>query len=612
MPDNRPMIVSELDFDRIRSGLISFMQGRDEFKNIEYEGSTITQLINILAVTTHYNAWYANFIHSESNLQTAQLRDNAVNRAKSHGYIPRGWIAPKAVVTIDFGTTNPGITFLPKNTIFEAGTDTQRVQFINLQTYPITLHTDGEWEDHYVCENVDVFEGRLRTFSQEYSAQQDNPIFHITDTQVDATRFVVRVQASRNDADGYLTPWQRAKSIVTIDGDSKVYFHQEGAGGTYEIYFGDGVLGKALSPGNVVYIEYLVTNGPISNGLGLLDTETARSFELPAYSGAVVSVVESASGGSVPESVESIRFNVPRANQTQDRGCTAADYEGLIPSMYPNIGSSHVWGGEENEPKQYGKVFIAVKPIFGYTLSDAEKTTIARELRQTKSITGITPVVVDADVIYMLIRSKVYYDTKATTLTSNSVRTLVQSRVKNFSTQNLEVFGKDFLYSNLLSWITATNNSIVSNETTVRMQKRLEPTGYPESYSILFNNPIQQSSTQSITTSPFQYWVVSRKRYLSAFLRDDPSTSKIGLYFIDPNGSTQLLNGEVGTINYTTGSIQLVGFNPYNVRDGILRVTAIPANQNIYATKNKILVIDAVDTYQESIDIGVYDSNLFN
>ena len=491
--------VTELDFDQIKNNLRTFLKQQSQFQDYDFEGAGLNILLDLLAYNTHYNAYYLNMVVNESFLDTAILRDSVVSHAKMLNYVPFSYTSPKAIinVTIDSGTTTPEEVTIPKGYIFLSNPiDGTSYSFVTLNQYTATKSGTS-----FFFENVDVYEGQLVTFNYTYT-EIDNPkgIFIINDTNIDTKSISITVQPNSSNTASSI--YSKVDDILDVTSESEVFFLQEGRNGNYEVYFGDGVVGKKLPDGSIVSIQYLITKGDIANGADAF----IGSQLIGTYSDFTITVADVAAGGAINESVDSIKFSAAAQYATQNRLVTVKDYESYIKSKYPSVDSLSVWGGEDNIPKVFGKVYIALKPKTNYFISETEKQRIIDEIINPKAIVSVQAEIRDPQFLYILLENSVQYNAKKTALDEQTIKNNIKQAILLYKTTNLDKFNSTFIQSKLQEIIDATNgNSIVGSETNVRVQKRFQPKlNESASYRIEYNVPLFRGTTvNKLTSTPF-------------------------------------------------------------------------------------------------------------
>jgi len=491
--------VTELDFDQIKNNLKTFLKQQTKFQDYDFEGAGLNILLDVLAYNTHYNAYYLNMVANESFLDTAILRDSVVSHAKMLNYIPYSYTAPIATIniTIDSGTTTPEEVTIPKGYIFLSNPiDGTSYGFVTLNQYTATKSGTS-----FFFENVEIYEGQLVTFNYTYT-QIDNPkgIFIINDTNIDTESISITVQP--NSANTASSIYSKVDDVLEVTSDSEVFFLQEGRNGNYEVYFGDDVVGKKLSDGSIVSIQYLITKGDVADGADAF----IGTNNIGTYSTFTIDVVDVAAGGSINESVDSIKFSAAAQYATQNRLVTVKDYESYIKSKYPSVDSLSVWGGEDNIPKVFGKVYIALKPKTNYFISETEKQRIIDDIISPKAIVSVQAEIRDPQFLYILLENVVQYNTKKTALDEQTIKNNIKQAILLYKTTNLDKFNSTFIQSRLQEIVDATNgNSIVGSEMSVRVQKRFEPKlNESASYTVEYNVPLfRGTTTNKLTSTPF-------------------------------------------------------------------------------------------------------------
>ena len=459
--------VTELDYDQIRANLKTFMQNQTELVDYDFEGSALSTLIDVLAYNTFYNAFNANVQANELYLDTAQVRNNIVSHAKSLGYLPRSRTSPFADldVTVNSPSGTPSSLTVSRGTKFSSTINNKKFNFVNLESKTISP-VGGV----YKFSSLRINQGTLKTFTYTVDDSDTRQKYEIPDTNVDTNSMVVKVfpNAASSNSDIY----SLVSNIVNVSGTSEVYFLQEGLDGKYEVYFGDNSFGKKLSAGNVVSIEYLVTDGIEANNA----TSFALEGNIQGNTNVTLALVNKAAGGAAREDIESIRFNAPLSFLSQNRVVTADDYSTIIKNQYANAETVSVWGGEENDPPEYGKVFVSVKPKNAATLTASEKAFIKDSILKPKNIVSITPELIDPAFLYIKLGVFVKYDPNLTSLTAGELTQKVRQVISDYNDTNLKKFDGVFRHSQLLGEIDNADTSILNSTCNVSIQKRLTPT----------------------------------------------------------------------------------------------------------------------------------------
>ena len=627
--DNLP--IDNLDFDLIKKNLKTYLRGQDKFKDYDFEASGLSILLDLLAYNTHYQAFYANMVANEAFMDSAISRSSTVSLAKHLGYTPKSIKASKATVDIDLGNNSTLISNVAAGTAFILRGEPFIGRLETGKTYNFTANKNYKVEfinGRCVARNIEIYEGSYRTYSFVYNSFDSAQKFILPSDKIDTDTIVVRVQKSVSDSEGLLDSWFRSTDITTLDADSNAFFLQETENGKFEIYFGDGIIGKQLQNGNVVVVEFLVTNGAAGNGCKTFtympNNNPALSRAVPTVSLTVASdgTVSSSDGGTGAETLDSIKYYSPRSYQAQERAVTIEDYSTLLSREFLERAESFfVWGGEENDPPQYGKVFISIKPKVGTTISTLEKLAIQKTILGKRNIVSILPEVVDPDYLYLVLNMNIRYDPSKATLSPSAIESLVRIRIGDFSTENLQKFGKNFRLSKFSTYIDDINPTISSNTVDIKLQKRFEPRlGNSSPYTLRFDTPLfhpidgypsilestgfgYQDSTSSSVVKP----------NVDCYL-DDDGFGNVRIYkFVGTN--KVYISESAGTIDYNKGIIVLKNFNPQYINprtETELRITVKPNIKDIEPRRNQIILIDnelvLINLEQESYRIDQSES----
>jgi len=589
--------VTELDFDQIKDNLKSYFKSTDSpFKDWDYDGSGLNLLMDVLAYNTHYNAVLAHMSVNESFLDTAQVRSNVVSAAKLLGYLPYSVLAPYAYIDISFLASSSGINNnnelqLPKGTKFKSSLDGVTYQYIVDKTY-----SASNVNNQYAFSGVKLLQGAFATSRYSVDASNTNQRFIIADPNIDITTLVVRVYPNQTVSESTL--YNRFSTFDSIDGESTIYFLNENTLGNYEITFGNNIFGKAPSSLSVIELEYIVTQGAVSNGCS---TFKFADSQLNFTTGNPTIVTESKSfGGAARESLDSIRKNAPQSLIAQNRAVTSDDYKAIIRSEFKAVDSISVWGGEYNEPPQYGKVFISIKPKGDSNttstdenlyLTEDQKTQII-SLLEPKRVLSITPILIDPEYTYLYFNIFFKYNPAITTLSKENLQGVVSAATKQYEKDNLLAFDGIFRHSKFLSKIDNSNISILNSTARVFAYKKINitPTDYQSSISFSFELYGNFDKTESfITSSPFTYQ--TQQCYLAdEYDPTDTSVRNVYVYKLSSSGdkirvlqSVGNLNPTIGTINFTTLKADV---------DITIDIYVNPAADDIPVIRNQLLLID--------------------
>lgn len=537
--------VTDLDFDQIKSNLKTFLKQQTEFQDYDFDGSGLSVLLDVLAYNTHYNAYYLNMVANESFLETSVLRNSVVSHAKSMGYTPRSAVAPMAIVrvVIETGSATAGSLTIPKGYAFLSNQiENQAYTFVTKSA--VTVSKTGT---QYIFNNLPIYEGKSVTYDYVHSLSA-NPkrIFTIPDSNIDTSTLTVSVRAS--EANTNVSVYTKSSDALTVTSTSEVYFLQEGVDGRFEVYFGDGVLGKTLPDGAVVSLGYLTTNATAANKANnFVATTTISGFSILS-----VDSISAASGGALRETVDEIKYAAPLSLLSQNRAVTKNDYIRLIQQKYPSFEAVNVWGGEENDPPVYGKVFVSAKPKLGFEITQTEKDFVKQNILKPISMLTVTPEIVDIDYNYLKINSSVFYEKNKTTLSDSDIISAITTVIRNYTNTNLNKFNSYFKYSGLETAIDAYSPAIVSNEIELFVAKKFRPVlGTSDNYVLDFGFELKRGSTNdSFYSSPDFTMVDEIGVSRQCFFEEIPSSFS-GVESISVN---------VSGYNYTsTPTVEIIG-----------------------------------------------------
>jgi hypothetical protein len=578
---NKRIQTSELDFDDIKNNLKNYLQGQSEFQDYDFEGSAMSVLLDVLAYNTHYNALYTNLAINEAFLDSASKRASVVSRAKELGYIPGSAGAPTSIVNITVSNTSstPNTLTLPKYSAFSTTVDNVSYTFYTLEDNTAVISNN-----QYQFLNISIKEGTPLSFKYPVSEGQR---YIIPNADVDLSTLTVRVQ--ENTLSTAFTVFNRQENIIQLTGLDPVYFVKEIDNELYELEFGNNIVGKALDNGNVVNLEYFTTTKGAANGARLF------SYQGSSLLGGIVSVVTllPATGGVDKEDIDTIRYNAPRAYTTQDRGVTVNDYRSIILNNYDEAESVNVWGGEDNIPPIYGKVFLSIKPKSSNTLTSLQKQFIVNSVLKPRNVVTITPEIIDPEYIDLEINTTVYYNPKNTTKTDNQLKSLVMQSIKNYNDNYLDSFDGIFRFSQYSREIDLTENSFVSSITTVKLRREVQPKyNLSANYKINLVNPIYYSGVpeQAIVSNGFYLAGYTDIMYLEDLpLSEDAGTFRIFYYDIDLN--KQYLQQTIGEIKYSTGSIDIKGLIVTGIENDSWDFIIKPQSNDVVSIRNQLVRI---------------------
>ena len=519
---DQKLVVSELDFTEIKNNLKNFLRDQQEFTDFDFEAAGINVLLDILAYNTHYMAFYNNMIANEMFLDTALLRDSVVSHAKMLGYTPRSSVAPRAMVNLQVirSTGTQSTLTLPRFTKFQSlpinGTS---YTFVNLDSKTVDYDPTC---NRFCFDDLYIYQGQPLSYTFTYNATNNpNQNFELPDAGIDTASLEVIVQESSTSL--RTEKYTLSTDATTVTSNAAVYFLDESRNGKYKIYFGDGVIGRSLTNGNLVTVTYIVTDGASANKANAFSVVDS----IGGFTNSIVYPITAASGGGAQESIESVRSTSTKSYAANGRGVTKNDLVALINKNYPYFESVNVWGGEENDPPVYGKVFIAAKPTGGYEITESEKLTVVDEIIKPVSVVTVTPEFVDVDYNYLKIFAEVYFDSTKTNRSADSIKSLVRNSIISFKNTELDDFNSKFKISRLLRKIDDSESSIEYSDAVAVIEKRFTPqVGAARNYTINFGTPLSREDSQyRFYSAPAFKQFDDEFNLRSCFFEETPGTS---------------------------------------------------------------------------------------
>ena len=580
--------VTELDFADIKQNLKNFLKQQTEFNDYDFDGSGLNVLLDVLAYNTHYNALNAHYSLNESFLDSAQIRGNVVTRAKLLGYTPRSVLSPRGKVDIVVNVaaevgTKPTVLELTRGTKLNTVVSGEEFQYVVLETQQATLSAVSA--NTYQFNDVVIAEGSVRELKYRVDNDIENQKFQLTDYDADTSTLRVRVQS--NEESSSFDVYTKFESLKDVNSTSKVYYLQENPSGYYEIFFGDGVTGFKPTNNNIVTIDYVTTKGKESNG--------ANSFSMVdnigGFSNITVTLDTAAVGGADQETTESIRFNAPLTFISQNRAVTADDYSAIIKKEFSNIDSISTWGGEDNDPPDYGKVYIAIKPLLAEQLTTAEKTDITGAILKGKNVVSITPEIVDTNYTYLELDVAFKYNPNLTDRSSVELQSVVRDTITDYNFNNLNKFDGVFRHSQLTRAIDNSDPSILNTIVRPRMFQNITPLNNADNnFSLSFVAPFYQSgdSTTFILTS-----TAFKINNVDHFFGDVPisgSSNRTVIVYKVVNNINVTEIADAGVIDVLKGTVTLNSFRP-DTTDAI-KITILPNSLDLAPKRDQLISID--------------------
>tara|TARA_Y100000034_G_scaffold132201_1_gene194626 strand:+ start:3802 stop:5706 length:1905 start_codon:yes stop_codon:yes gene_type:complete len=602
MAANRRLQVTEFDFDNVKANLKTFLKAQTEFKDYNFEGAGMNILLDTLAYNTHYLGFNMNMLANEMFIDSSSLRSSIVSHAKTLGYEVDSPRAPIAEVNVVLNDTSNSTATMAAGTKFNTKVDNVDYQFVNINE--ITASNTGV---EIPFNNLKIYEGTYVTVRYVVDSSDVNQRFILTDKRSDTSTLTVKVQNSSSDST--TTTYTKASDISTLTSESEVYYLQEVEAQKFEVYFGDDVLSKALSDGNIVILQYVVTNKSASNGASVF-TSTGAIDTITDIS---VTTVERASGGTEGETLNSIKLNAPLDYAAQGRCVTSEDYKLFAKKLFPQTQAVMVFGGESGsyDPSlgvtstaSYGRVYISIKSTTGNNLTDAQKIQLVSDFKKY-NVASITPVIIDPEITYVILNVSFKYNSNKTTKEKSTLESNVTTTISDFNDDKLKSFNNVLRHSQLSGLIDETDSSILNSVTNVTLAKKFTPTlNTATEYNVYFSNALynphsehNKSAGGIITSSGF---LVSGDATNEQFF-DDDGDGNLRRYYID--GVVRTYSDETaGTVDYSTGHITINSLNITSISDvdGVssttIRITSIPSSKDIVPVLNQILEIDMMNT----------------
>ena len=611
---------SNLDFDDIKISLKDYLKANSNFTDYDFDGSNLSSILDVLAYNTYISSYNANMVTNEAFIDSATLRENVVALARNIGYLPRSRKASKATISFFVDVTDitpaPATLTLNKGPVAaSSGTlGNSAYTFVILEDITVPVVTDTEGNATANFNDIEIYEGTLLTSEFTFNTRIANQKFVLPNTGIDTDLINVVVRGNSSATTG--VKYSVQDSLFDITGNSNVYFLQEIADERYEVFFGDGIFGKALEEGNFITVDYVVSDGDSANGVSsfvfsgnLTYIRNAIQYSVTTGVSLISTTIQSLGGENI-ETVESVKKFAPKVYASQNRAVSASDYETLIPAkIYPETESISVFGGEELIPPQYGKVFISIKPRTGDFLPNLIKENIKLKLKKF-AVAGIVPEILDLKYLFLEVDSKIYYNSNLAP-SGTFVSTLVQQNATSYAeSTELNRYGARFKYSKFLNVIDNSSEAVTSNITTLQMRREVRAVlnTFAE-YQIGFGNEfyIKSMSGYNIKSSAFRISGVSNTIYLSDIPDSNRITGSIFFFTLPSINSTTptIIRRNVGRINYKSGIITL---NPVNVLSGkikdgqtIIEISACPQSNDVIGLQDLYLQLDISNSNFEMV-----------
>jgi len=575
---NKKINITELDFDAIKANLKEFLKGQTEFQDYDFEGSGLSVILDILAYNTHYNAMYDNLAVNEMFLDSARKRNSVVSLAKTLGYTPRSAKCAYADVniTVTTPTLGPSVITIPAFSEFVTTIDGQTYTFRNREAISATGPSTV-----YNMNNIRLTEGEFLSYKFTVNG---NTRYIIPNENVDTDTIRVRVQENSQSSD--FNTFVKASSLVEVDGSSRVYWLKEIDDGLYELIFGDGVNGVALANGNVITVDYQVSSLDAPNGARVFKY---NGVQVAGQAVTTVFIVNPASGGDTAEDIESIKFNAPRSYAAQNRAVTTEDYKTIIYNQFPEAKSVTVWGGEDNNPPVYGKTFICIRPKSATKLTNQQKSDVVNTILTNKNVVSVIPEIVDPDYLNIALDVSVYYNPRETIRSGRDIENIVRQTIFQYDDKELQRFDGVFRHSKLSRLIDMSEKSIVNNNTTVLIRRKIQPRyNVRAQYLINVVNPIFTTglAQNNISTTGFFINGSDNIHFL-----DDDGVGNIRLYLIGPSAEKIIIDPSIGTVDYAAGIINIRNLYLTAIADVDFEISIRPSSYDVVSAYTQIAEI---------------------
>ena len=606
---------SKLDFDNIKNSLKAYLAKQNEFADYNFEASGLSNILDVLAYNTHYNALTANFALNEAFLTTAQLRSSVVSHAATLGYVPRSRSASRAEVQLSLNLAGvagrPGSVVLAAGTTFTADAGETTYVFQTLEDYTATDNGEGFYQflNGIGGSTINLFEGTQKTKTFYVGDVGERQLYVIQDETIDTTTAAVYVYETPSSS--AFVSYTPITTATTVNSASRYYQISEAPNGYYELNFGDGIsFGTSPTAGNKIVVTYLSCAGAEANNASKFAPTAQITLPIVGSYNLNVTTIAASGVGGAKQSIESIRQNAPISFAAQQRLVTADDYRGVIQKNYPTVTDAIAWGGEDNVPADFGKVYVSL--VFEDGTTEAQKTavknSIVQDISTNLSILSIDTVFEDPETTYLEVILTFNFDPNLTGQTIKSTESAVFNELQTYVNQTLKQFGGTFRRSELLGQVDDLSEAILNSRASIKLQQRfipnlLQSTSYKLYFPVELSSPSPTDFIISSSTFIFNNKVCSIKNALN-------STK---LQIVNSIGDVEIDN--IGSYEALTGTINLTGFAPNGITAGVnyIKISATPANQStIRPLRSYILDLDegpsfatsSTDRQQTDVTIG--------
>ena len=610
---------TDLDFDQIKTSLKDYLRANSEFTDYDFEGSNLSSIIDVLAYNTYINSYNANMVSNEVFIDSATLRENVVALARNIGYTPRSTTAAKAIISFFVDTT--GFTTKPITLTLKKGIVTTAASVFGSESYSFCIPSDitvPVVDGIATFGNVEIYEGTFLTSNFTVSSANPAPPtkYILENANIDTSTLEVTVRSTQSSTSS--KKFVFSDTLIEVTSSSRVYFLQEIEDQRYELIFGDGVFGEKLESLNFIEVSYITTNGAVGNNISSFAFNgriVDNNNNLVSTGISVITTVNDSIGGKEIESVDSIKRYAPKIYSAYNRAVTAADYEALIPKIYPETESVSVFGGEELSPPKYGKVFITIKPFYGPYVPDSIKNNLNTMLRKY-SVAGIVTEIQDLKYLYVEVDVNAYYNPSLTS-SANAVKTVILNNITSYADSSvMNKYGAKFKYSKFQGVVDNSNDAVTSNITKVIIRRDLKPSlNQNAEYELCFGNAfyIKSEKGYNIKSSGFSVFGQSNTVFLSDSPNADMKTGSLFLFTLTSKGNPTIVANNVGSIDYQRAEIlikpiNIIGTSKKVQNIPIIEISACPKSNDIIGLQDLYLQLDisnsTVDMVADSITSG--------
>jgi len=610
---------TDLDFDQIKTSLKDYLKENSDFTDYDFEGSNLSNILDVLAYNTYISSYNANMISNEVFIDSATLRENVVALARNIGYTPRSRTAARAIISFFVDTT--GFTTKPVTLTLKKGIVATSASVFGSESYSFCVPSDitvPVVDGIATFSNVSIFEGTFLNSNFTVSSQTPAPPSRYTldNANIDTSTLevIVRDTESSTSSKKYVF----SDTLIEVTSSSRVYFIQEVDDQRYELIFGDGVFGEKLKALNYIEVSYITSSGEEANGVSSFNFNgrlVDNNNNLISTGISILSTVNNSTGGKDIESVDSIKRYAPKIYSTYNRAVTAGDYEALIPKIYPETESVSAFGGEELVPPQYGKVFITIKPFYGPYVPDSIKNNL-NDLLRKYSVAGIITEILDLKYLYVESHINAYYN-PSLAASADAVKTVVLNNISTYAdSSEMNKYGAKFKYSKFQTVVDNSNDSITSNITKIEIRRDMKPAlNQNAEYELCFGNSfyIKSRNGYNIKSSGFNIFGIADTVYLSDITNSNRKTGRLILFTLQGRTNPTIVSNNVGTVDYAKGEILLkpiniVGTSKQVQGIPIIEISACPKSNDVIGLQDLYLQLDinnsTIDMIADNVSSG--------